>query len=348
MSKPVCHINMNTTYRGSERQTELLIRGIAKWGVAQRVVAPDGSQLLTNLGEVGNIERIGVGHSRNAAARACKGSRFVHAHDWLSVEAAHRANFFSRVPFMVTQRTESLPASTWLNRRRLNKARAVVAISRAVRAALVAHSPTLNPVVVNSCASVHRVFATTSEILRSKYRERFVVGHIGALDDAHKGQSDLIEVARVIARTHPDVLFMFIGAGPDESAFRQQASGMSNVEFVGLVNNLGDYLRLMDVFAFPSRAEGLGATLLDAMDYSLPIVATAVGGIPELVRDGVNGLLVSPGNVDQLAFAIQRLHGDERLRRRLGTAGNERVQKYTPDAMVEAYLELYQEHMPAR
>lgn len=346
MTKPICHINLATKMRGGASQTEMLIRGISTWNVEQRLVAAKDSMLAARLEDCEHLEIVTVPDHAQTAAKAARGSRFVHAHDATGLKAAQRARFFYGVPYLVTYRDSVPPPGSWLTHRSFRKAEVVVAISKAVRRVLSTWDKRLTPEVVNSCASVYRSFPTTSDTLANRYQDKFVVGHIGALHDASKGQSDLIEVARSMSRTHPDVLFMLIGSGPDEAQFKQAAQGLSNVEVIGHVANVGDYLKVMSVFAFPSRIEGLGSTLLDAMDYSLPIVATAVGGIPELVQDNVNGLLVTSGNTDQLAFALQRLYSDPALRKKFGDKGHSRVQKHTPDAMVERYLEIYQQYLP--
>ncbi len=347
MNKPICHINLSTKMRGGAGQTEILIRGIAKWDIAQRLVATKDSMLAARLEDCENLTIVTVPQHAQSAAKAARGSRGIHAHDQMSIEVAQRARFFYGVPYMVTCGDIIAPRRSWFSRRGFRKAEVVVAVSKAVRKMLLGFDKRLTPIVINSSANAYKSFPTTSETLASRYADKFVVGHIGVLDDAVKGQLDLIEVARQVGRTHPQIHFVLIGSGPDEQRLKDAANGLNNIDIIGHVSNVGDYLKIMSVFAFPSRSESFGSTLLDAMDYSLPIVATAVGGIPELVQDNVNGLLVNAGNTDQLSFALQRLYNDEKLRDTLGKAGHQRVQKYTPELMVERYLETYQQYFPA-
>lgn len=342
MTKPICHIDLATEFRGAQRQTEILIRGVADWGVAQRLIVPESSPLAVELENVKGLEIVYSAPTKNAVAKACIESRLVHAHDPVGLRAAYRAHFFRSIPYIVTQRDELLPPVNWLTRRRYRSAKRVVAVSNAVRKTLVRDNPKLTVDLIRSCASAHRTFPTSLDALRQRFVGKYVVGHIGALDDTVNGQSDLIEVARGMVRTHEDVVFVLIGDGPDAAMLKNRAAGLSNVEFVGQVRNLGDYLSIMTIFAYPARQHGSGSTILDAMDFSRPVVATAAGGIPELVQDGKNGLMVNPGNTDQLGFAIKRLLSDGTLRSKLGKAGNVKVQIFTPDAMVERYLELFQ------
>ena len=93
------------------------------------------------------------------------------------------------------------------------------------------------------------------------------------------------------------------------------AAGLSNLTFTGFVDNVGDYLAAFDIFILPSNREGIGSILLDAMEQGLPVVASRVGGVPDIVHDGENGLLIDPANPAQLRDAILRCGATPRLRR---------------------------------
>src|SRR5690606_27319039 len=113
------------------------------------------------------------------------------------------------------------------------------------------------------------------------------------------------------------------------------------VRFTGFVREVGNYLASFDVFILPSNREGIGAVLLDAMSFGLPVVASRVAGLPEIVRDGRNGLLVAPRNPGELREAILRLHADPSLRARLGEEGRRFAAGFTPAGMARQYVALY-------
>ncbi|MCA1789794.1 MAG: glycosyltransferase family 4 protein [Thioalkalivibrio sp.] len=98
-----------------------------------------------------------------------------------------------------------------------------------------------------------------------------------------------------------------------------------------------------DFFVFPSRHEGLGSILLDAMRLQVPIVASAVGGIPDLVTDGKDGVLVPPGDAAALQKAILDLHAHPRKRQELAASATVTVARYSPASMADAYARLYAE-----
>ena len=158
-----------------------------------------------------------------------------------------------------------------------------------------------------------------------------------------KGQSTIIEAARVASGKHPDWHFLLCGDGRHEQRFRNEIGDLKNIELVGWIENVGDYLASFDVFVYPSLHEALGSTLLDAMQHGLPIVASNVGGIPDFVEDGVNGKLIAPKNARQLLSSIELLLADEAALKIMGARNEEQAARYDAGAMAGAYLELYGE-----
>ena len=112
---------------------------------------------------------------------------------------------------------------------------------------------------------------------------------------------------------------------------------------LGFRTDVPAVLSLLDVYVLPSRMEGVSLTLLEAMSAGLPVVATRVGGNPEVVVDGATGLLVEPGEPRQLAAALQSLLGDEARRLTLGAAGRRRVDEtFSMERFVDAHVQLYE------
>ena len=222
---------------------------------------------------------------------------------------------------------------------------ALVAISAAIRKVLLDYEPKLEKqpgidIVPSVCGMMQADQAAVAQ-LKQRWSGDFVVGHVGALDNSQKGQYYLIEAARALSVSHPQVRFVLLGAGKDETAFKTQAKGLGNIVFEGHVTNVADYLAAFDLFAFPSLHEGLGSTLLDAMSFGLAIVASDVDGIPEIIKHEDNGLLVPPADAAQLQQALVRLIEDDDLCAKLGRNGLQRVSEYTPEIMARSYLDIY-------
>jgi glycosyltransferase involved in cell wall biosynthesis len=143
------------------------------------------------------------------------------------------------------------------------------------------------------------------------------------------------------------VSLLVAGDGPDREALEAQATVLGlggRVRFLG-PRSREDVLRLFaaaDAVLLSSAWENFPHTVVEALAVGTPVVATSVGGVPEVVRDGENGLLVTPGDVDALAAAIRRIAGDEQLRESLAAAAAPSVAAYAPDALlgrIEARLE---------
>ena len=135
---------------------------------------------------------------------------------------------------------------------------------------------------------------------------------------------------------------MLVGGGDDEAMLRSAAAGLSNLTFTGFVDNVGDYLAAFDVFILPSNREGIGSILLDAMEQGLPVVASRVGGVPDIVHDRKNGLLIDPASPAQLRDALLTLRADPDLRRTFGQWGQEFAKDFTGEVMCRKYVALYE------
>lgn len=176
----------------------------------------------------------------------------------------------------------------------------------------------------------------------------FVIGTVGRLQDV-KDQATLLEAFAILRRQLPQapLRLVLVGDGPLRSALAAQvaASGLQDsVWFAGARSDVAPVMRSFSLFALSSIAEGTPVTLLEAMASGLPVAATAVGGIPDLVEQDVSGSLVPPRDPHALAAAIAPYVREPALARRHGAAGRARVeQQYSMHAMLAAYVALYDE-----
>jgi glycosyltransferase involved in cell wall biosynthesis len=145
-----------------------------------------------------------------------------------------------------------------------------------------------------------------------------------------KGQAVLLDAIGELARRGVPVELTLAGDGPERARLERRAAQLGiqhRVTFAGAVANdrVADLYAAADVFCTSSFAEGLPTVLMEAMAMGLPVVATRINGIPELVEDGVTGLLVSPARADALAAALERLATHPEERQRMGHAGRRKV-----------------------
>jgi glycosyltransferase involved in cell wall biosynthesis len=163
-----------------------------------------------------------------------------------------------------------------------------------------------------------------------------------------KGHADLIRALAYLRPLEPSlkVRLVIAGDGPERSRIARLASALrlsEQVTLVGQVSRIQPYYAAADLLVLPSHSEGSPNVLLEAMAASLPIVATTVGGIPEIVTHQESALLVEPRAVPTLAAAIGCLLRDEPQARRLAAQARLAVRRHAPEARRRALMEIYRE-----
>lgn len=158
-----------------------------------------------------------------------------------------------------------------------------------------------------------------------------VVGMVSNLNRAVKGVDRFLDAAPLVLDAVPDARFVLVGGGVKEEELRRRVRGAGlsdRVLLVGYREDVDTFYALMDVAVLTSSSEGLSITLLEAMSHGLPVVATRVGGNPEIVEDGVTGFLVPFGDLEAFNRRVVKLLVEPDLRERLGCAGRERVRAH--------------------
>jgi sugar transferase (PEP-CTERM/EpsH1 system associated) len=178
--------------------------------------------------------------------------------------------------------------------------------------------------------------------------DSFVVGAVGRLVPI-KDHQTLLKAAALLSARGIDVRVLLVGSGPEREKLQAAASGLEGrVCFAGDSDRVPGMLDVMDVFVLPSLNEGMSNTLLEAMASGLPVLATNVGGNPEIIEDNINGCLFSPCDVEWLANKLQLLARDPALIHQLGTAARNRaIESFSLSRMLESYRSFYL-HLAAR
>jgi L-malate glycosyltransferase len=340
---------------GTERQMIELIRGLDRSRFDVHVVCfnREGAWLARAESAAPVIEFfVKGGLARRATlvravqfARWCRERRItvVQTCDFYANTLALPAAAFANVPVRIGSRRELAPDKTSaqlaLQRQAYRCAHAIVANSSAARDQLLHEGvPDAsirvipNGVDIDSCAGAReprpmRTILTVANLRREKAHE--------ILLDA---------VARV-GSTHADLRVVIAGDGPRAAELRALAAKLGlddRVEFLGHCDDVGTLLREADLFVLPSRSEASPNSVLEAMAAGVPIVASAVGGLLELVQPGRTGLLVPPNDAPSLARAIESLLADPGRARALGAAARAAAAKhYSFDRMVREFEDLY-------
>ncbi len=340
--RDICHLNLAQYFRGGERQTELLIRELAARGYSQRLVIRRGSCLRRRCADVPDLDVREVASNPVAAGLAVRGCRIAHAHDGRTVYSGLVASLFFGIPYVITRRVVAPQSNKFLRRWAYRRAGRLVAISNAVVSSIRRRFAAAEVTVIPDARSGFKPDLANVQALRDAYSAGTIIGHIGALDHSHKGQSTIIDVARAVADIEPDWHFVICGDGKDEARYRAEIGDLGNIELLGWVDNVGDYLASFDLFLYPSLHEALGSTLLDALQFGLPIVATNVDGIPDIVEDGVNGTLVEPEQPQQIIAAIRDLLDEPGPARAMRERNIAKAARYGVEPMADAYLAVYE------
>ena len=173
-----------------------------------------------------------------------------------------------------------------------------------------------------------------------------VIGAVGRLE-SDKGCELLIGAAKIITETGQNAAYLIVGDGSERPNLQSMARrlGISDrIFFAGFREDVRPFVSIMDIFALPSRTEGTPMALLEAMIMGKPVVATQVGGVPDIISTGVNGIVLRERNARQLAEALLALLADDTLASRLAEQGRKRVEsEYSATQMARRYEAVYRE-----
>jgi glycosyltransferase involved in cell wall biosynthesis len=180
--------------------------------------------------------------------------------------------------------------------------------------------------------------------------ERFVVGWVGRMTGV-KRTDDVLEALRLLRERGIDAVLLMVGDGPDRHHVEERASELGIVRhclFLGYQEDVSGWYRAFDAMILPSANEGTPVVVIEALAAGCPVVATSVGGVPDVVREGIDGFLVPPRDTEALAERLARLAQDPELRARMGAAGRESVPpRYAVERLVGDIDELYRSLLAA-
>jgi glycosyltransferase involved in cell wall biosynthesis len=281
----------------------------------------------------------------------------VHVNNYRSAPFGQLVSRWAKVPWVCHVR--ELITGERARRYRLRSSDASIAVSRAVADALVEAGVAAGTIAVIHSGVPLAEPLDPEEVLALRRSLRIaphdpVIGIVAHVLP-HKGYDDLVQSLALIRKALPHIRCLIVGEAPRRRYHRDllDLAGRLGVgdrlTWVGFREDVSRLLQAMDLFVLPSHTEGLPLTILEAMAASRPIVATAVGGIPEVVRDGETGILVPPGEPGRLAEAVLRLLGAPEQARRMGELGRTRAESdFTLAAEAERTSMVYRRVLDAR
>jgi len=246
----------------------------------------------------------------------------------------------TKVVFIRHQMDRLKKTTCWLVNNHIER---IVAVSGAVKDALIESGISRAKIEV-ICNSIALERFNPGLIERNEVRrelgidgDSIVIGTVGKLNQG-KGVFELLSAVHRLVEKYPNVRLIFVGDGPERTMLEQEAHRLSmhdKVIFAGMRENIEQMYAAMDIFVLPSTCrEAFGMVLIEAMAMGKPVIATTMGGIPEIVVDEVNGILVPPHDPDAIAQAIARYIEDGEFSRKVALEGRKVVeQKFSDKAM---------------
>jgi len=333
----ICHVNLARTFRGGERQTLLLASECVKrYGIGRTLlVCRRGGTLAARAGEIKGLEIYEVDSQFSGHYQVNQWiPDLVHAHEGRAVYWGFIHDILFGTPYILTRRIQNQHKPRFLNILAYQRARHIVAISRAIEAELRERftSTTVIPSTVAPKSSHSRRIC--EKIPRS-------ILMAGALDPA-KGHKVML---RALISMPTDWTLYIIGDGAELESIAQfiNAHGLQNRThlYAWDSDKAHTLFETCEYFAMPSIHEGLGSVLIDAMNAECLVVASDIGGIPDLVIDGVSGRLFPTNNALAIANTLVDLDGHQSLKQALIEAGKEIASQHVPSVMMSKYEVVY-------
>ena len=358
----ILHISTARSWRGGEQQIAYLIAELAKQEAKQFVVcikdAPFHSWCLENNIPVKGLKKrsaLDLSFAFKLKKYSQKNKvQIWHAHDAHAHGFGVYANalFSANTPVIVSRRVDFPVAGSWLSAFKYNhpSVKKILCVSGAI--ANIVKAKINNPTVVEvvySAIDQAKFRGVKKGQLRSELqltKDIKIVGNIAALVD-HKDQHTFIDCAEILSAHHRDMCFVIAGDGALRASLEAKVAEKGLSEkffFLGFRPDVPAIITDFDLFLFTSKTEGLGTSILDAFAAGIPTVATAAGGILEIVENNKTGLLCSIAQAEELAEATERVLNDPALTQKLVAGAKEKLQLFSLENLglksYEQYLQV--------
>lgn len=360
----ILHLDSEKTWRGGQAQVFYLACGLKERGHQIAIACPEEGPLFRKCRLAGLITYPVKMRGEWDIASAWQIARLIrkekpqiiHIHSAAAHTLAQIAwifRFSSRPKVVLSRRVDfhirKNPISYVKYRFRIER---IVAVSSGVKQVLIEDGLANEKITVIHDGIDLRRFETMGKA-DYLYQElgldptQPVVGIIAALA-GHKDHRNFLKAASIVSSYLPRVQYLVVGEGDlrrDLEILSKELSLEDKIKFLGFREDVMQILTILDLFVLSSYLEGLCTSLLDAQAAGVPVVATKTGGVPEIIKDGVNGLLVPPRDSKSLAEAIIRLLKDKLLAKQMSSSGKEMVKGFSKEVMISETERVYNELM---
>lgn len=359
----ILHVESGMHLYGGALQVVFLIRGLKALGVHSVLACPEGSAIADAAAPHAQVMPIPMkGDADLGMTGRLRSLIRAHSPDLIHLHSRRGADIWGAIagrlegiPVVLSRRVDN-PERPWIARLKYRLHDRVVTISDGIRQVLLSEGvpPTKIRCVLSAVDTTQ--YQPTIEHL-PWFRETFQLGAdemtVGMVAQfiPRKGHRTLLDALPAVLQAHPRTRIILFGQGPEFEAIqaRVQSDALlkTHVLLAGFRQDLDRILPCLDIVAHPAMMEGLGVSLLQSAACGVPLIGARAGGIPEIVRPGLNGELVPPADASALSQALVKLLGDPALRAAYGAAGRTlALDTFSVDAMVRGNLTVYRELRP--
>ena len=355
----ILHVSTAKTYRGGEQQIFFLAKALEKQKVKQDFLLPEKSELATRLINEGfsvnlyqKISSISISGSWKMA-QLMKRTNYdvVNAHDSHALNICWLSKLFlnKKFPIVYTKRNAFPPSKSFVSKRKYNSEsiKKIICISSAAKESIkniIVDESKIEVIPDGIDLSIKSKKKLDSASSTSD-KNAIVVSNIGALTK-EKDQITFIRCAQYLLDNFDDYKFHFFvaGEGPEEKHLRSLIAKykiVNDISLLGYQDDIYPLLNSTDILVHTANSEGLGTILLQALAQKIPIVATNAGGIPDIIKDELTGLIAPIGDFKLLAKAVVKLLENTDLKNRIIHNGHDLVMNYSIDHIASKTMQTY-------
>ena len=355
----ILHLDTEKTWRGGQQQVFYLHKGLISEGIKSILVSNTGSEILDRCKEESlphyTISMFGELDIFAAfkLSRLCKKENIniLQAHSAHALSIGIFTKLFSPSLILIgVRRVDFSIGKSIFNKLKYNNGKVdkLICISDYIKKVLLKDGiPEEKLVTVRSGVDINKFDdIKPPENFRNNLgikKDEYLIGTVAAFA-GHKDYPNLLKAFSILRKRNPNIKLCIVGDGSLKKQVYDLANELNifeNIIFTGYVNNVGNYLKSFDVFVLASKKEGLGTSIIDALAIGCPVVTTRTGGIPELIENEENGILVDPKNPNLLADALGDLLSNSEKRSRLSIAAKESAKKYSIEQTVNQNISVY-------
>ena len=275
-------------------------------------------------------------------------ARIIHCHTALAHSLGLMAKLFSPVTLVVTRRVDFPLNASVLSPWKYRRTDHIIAISSRIRSILLQNGVAENRISLIPSGLVFSNNPNSESTLSLRMelnipQEAVIIGTVAALV-GHKDYPTLIEAFNLVIKEIPNAVLLMLGEGDERPGLEKIIARLGlqgKARLLGFRKDVVRFFGLFDVYVQSSKMEGLCSSLIEAMHHRLSIAATSAGGIPDLIEDGVTGILVNTQSPSELAAALVKLLKDKDMGKRLAEDAHLKSKNFSAEKMVERTEEVY-------